>query len=456
MDRSVAPTTLSQSWTPQGGTSFATAAVDITDLSRSAGASLPAPQLAAVSLGADGRRGIARSLGQYGSLPLDSYEAQKIFHPINTSQPRLQLIHESPYIFVVPDFLTQGDCAKLIALHSTAETRGPSATSSEQSEVRTSTTVLPPSEDGLVREVRERIAKLANVATEQLDSTKITRYARGQFFRPHIDTDTRAYGDFKSNHLLKLVSMGQDTAEAQAQFDAAFDGPTSVFSCPDRFCSVFIYLNDVHNGGQTTFSKVQNLTVRKGVRTAAAAVDSLRGKSHPKGAPIAESELDCLHIKPRAGMACIHFPTTVAEYGCLRDVSTSHESEEAISPKFIVQQFIWARPIDEAKAAINAHTREYQAVALDGERERGKGGVVLVEAGRPSRYVTAEDLTALPSAAHPVVRHLMQRLAREKNLGEIVVLEVDDRGGLNMFQVASEVDADGWQGMTRQVEKVPC
>ena len=70
----------------------------------------------------------------------------------------------------------------------------------------------------------------------------------------------------------------------------------------------------------------------------AAAVDSLRGKSHPKGAPIAESELDCLHIKPRAGMACIHFPTTVAEYGCLRDVSTSHESEEAISPKFIVQQ----------------------------------------------------------------------------------------------------------------------
>jgi len=50
----------------------------------------------------------------------------------------------------------------------------------------------------------------------------------------------------------------------------------------------------------------------------------------------------------------------------------------------------------------------------------------------------------------------MQRLAREKNLGEIVVLEVDDRGGLNMFQVASEVDADGWQGMTRQVEKVPC
>jgi hypothetical protein len=108
-------------------------------------------------------------------------------------------------------------------------------------------------------------------------------------------------------------------------------------------------------------------------------------------------------------------------------------------------RFIWARPLDEAKAAINAHTREYLAVALDGERERGtKGGVVLVEAGRPTRYVTAEDLSVLPSAAHTHLRKVMQQLAREKNPGEIVVVEVDSKGGLNAYQIAREVDADGW------------
>jgi hypothetical protein len=274
-------------------------------------------------------------LGEYRSLPLDGYLAQRMFHRINISQPRLQLVHQSPDVFLVPEFLSQSECRELIAMHGTAETRGASATSSEQSEMRTSTTVLPPPEDVLITKVRKRIAEMANVAVAQLDTTKITHYAHGQHFGPHVDTASKAYGIAKHDRWQQLVSMGLRTPEAREQFNAVFDGPTCVGICPDRFCSVFIYLNDVAQGGRTTFSKVQDGHV---VREMGDAIDSLRGTTGPTHTPVAGGHQHPLRIEPRAGMACIHFPTTVPSYRCLADFSTTHESEAAISPKYIVQQ----------------------------------------------------------------------------------------------------------------------
>jgi hypothetical protein len=82
-------------------------------------------------------------------------------------------------------------------------------------------------------------------------------------------------------------------------------------------------------------------------------------------------------------------------------------------------------------------------VALDGEKERGKKGVVLVEEGLPSRFVTAEDLSALPKQSHAAVRKLIQQLADKKYAGEIVVVEVDGKGGAQFFPVPRE-PTDGW------------
>eukprot|EP00961_Rhodomonas_salina_P161163 2169653-Rhodomonas_salina.1 len=53
-----------------------------------------------------------------------------------------------------------------------------------------------------------------------------------------------------------------------------------------------------------------------------------------------------LNVVPRAGLAIIHFPTTRLEHGCIPDPRTMHESEDAIEPKAILQQFIWPCPIE--------------------------------------------------------------------------------------------------------------
>ena len=155
--------------------------------------STPDVKLATLSLSAgpiEASEAASQALPPFPPLPCDGYLAQRLFHQINTSYPGVRLVHESPYIFLVPDFLSSTECDQLIALQAASEERGPSATCAEQSVIRTSTTVIPPL--GTVHWLRDPIAKLANVATEQLDQTKLTHYAKGEFFRAHIDADAKA------------------------------------------------------------------------------------------------------------------------------------------------------------------------------------------------------------------------------------------------------------------------
>lgn len=50
-------------------------------------------------------------------------------------------------------------------------------------------------------------------------------------------------------------------------------------------------------------------------------------------------------IRPQAGLAVIHFPSTVAEAGGITDRNASHESEIAVDTKWVCQQFIWSHPV---------------------------------------------------------------------------------------------------------------
>jgi hypothetical protein len=97
--------------------------------------------------------------------------------------------------------------------------------------------------------------------------------------------------------------------------------------------------------------------------------------------------------------------------------------------------------LDKAKAAINAHSSEYLDVALAGEKATGKKGVVLVEAGRPSRFV--EDLSTLPKRAHSTLRKMIKEVDQM-----IVVVEVDGTGGVQAFRVSREPSADGFLNAT--------
>jgi hypothetical protein len=107
-----------------------------------------------------------------------------------------------------------------------------------------------------------------------------------------------------------------------------------------------VYLNDVEEGGRTVFS---DLNDGEAMKELCARVDTLRGS--PPNAPLnaqsvspafASAASSTLGIKPRAGMAVIHFPTTTPDYLCLKDTSTMHAGEAAVSNKYIAQQYVAA------------------------------------------------------------------------------------------------------------------
>jgi len=167
----------------------------------------------------------------------------------------------------------------------------------------------------------DKIVALTQVSKKQLQATKLTRYEKGQFFHRHLDS---LFID-RNRKAVKAAMKGE-----KPELDPV----------PDRFCTVWVYLNDVKEGGISRFqhnpeeSDHDNLYVKH-----------IPFKSGNAISLSARPQVN-LPLQPRRGMAVIHFPTTTWEYGCLSDLHTKHEGEMAISTKHIVQQFIWSVPLD--------------------------------------------------------------------------------------------------------------
>jgi len=86
-----------------------------------------------------------------------------------------------------------------------------------------------------------------------------------------------------------------------------FEGPTSAcgFEKSNRLVTVFCYLNDVEKGGSTYFPAID------------------------------------LDIKPKQGMAVIHFPSDVTLFG---DERTLHQGMHAIDDKWLLTTWAWSKP----------------------------------------------------------------------------------------------------------------
>jgi len=195
------------------------------------------------------------------------------------------------------------------------------------------------------------------VDQSQLDPTKLSHYDKGQFFGRHTDTDGKALGDVKHQRLLDAMDTLVKKASwfAAANRAAALPKAQQVYQkgleasglgqVLDRFASVFIYINDVPEGGRTIFSKLNTGSV---INEQCENLDVLRERvpSHvllsrqPASPASVSTAASTRSITPRAGMAVLHFPTTTPDYLCLPDMSTMHESEPAVAPKYIVQQYV--------------------------------------------------------------------------------------------------------------------
>jgi len=176
-------------------------------------------------------------------------DSNPTFHSIQASYPNLQKIHTNPDIYVIPDFLTQDECDRLIlksrqkmqpCLVKNAETGAV-----EPDPSRTSINANIPRRE--VPSITQKILNLTQSCEEQLETLQVLNYQQGQQFYPHTD---------------------------------GFDGPTSACGFLDsgRIATVFCYLNDVQEGGRTMFTKLG---------------------------------LEGLEIKPERGLAVIHYPMSL-------------------------------------------------------------------------------------------------------------------------------------------------
>lgn len=264
------------------------------------------------------------------SFDLGNYLRQNIYHRINVDFPGLQLVHEEPYIFLVNNFASVEECRLLTSLHESSNAQ-PSATGPGQEALRTSTSVFPA--ETSIRWLRERIAALTNVQLGQLEPTKISMYAKGQYFKKHTDAS------FLNE---KLFAYSARLAEVDE------DGVQAPCSWPSRFCTCFIYLNDCASGGRTRFGWLDGAETMPGAGIFEQCINALRSSHQSDGRPATNAATRKeLSIPPRTGLAVVHFPTTDLQMGgCVPDPRTMHESETAVDPKCIIQQFIWPCEID--------------------------------------------------------------------------------------------------------------
>jgi hypothetical protein len=283
--------------------------------------------------------------------PLHNYLAQNYFHHIDVTYPGLELVHEEPYIFIVNNFLTVQECEKLVLKIATNR----QVPSSPNDNGRTSTSVIARNDE--LPTVRAKLATLANVAAEQMQPTKMTHYGTGQVFARHTDC-TYYEKQLIVDYLLRTEHDGEpfDTAKHHYLFERI----------PDRFCTVFVYLNSVPMGGCTRWSNLRE-DPHLYTRTLPAIGDVV-GYPPPASRPLQpEGAATELSIAPRQGMAVVHFPVSTPSMRGVRDHNADHESEAAVDPKFILQQFIWSSALDPSDPNVIPQIRQKMSEHLASE-----------------------------------------------------------------------------------------
>ena len=235
-----------------------------------------------------------------------------------------QLVHYNPSVFIVPNFLLDDECNRL--LRKAARNMKPSVNAyniADESK-RSSEVVYCPQRDAPT--IVDKIASLLNCTAGQLEILQIIRYTKGQFFKPHNDGQSGAWS-------------------------------SSGFVDAGRLATVFIYLIDAPNGGETNFTSLEppsegdEVTILNddgswgGVTIKTANADStfdgkyvVDGKEYVvpgiKPEQIQKKSTGrTLSIRPKKGMAVVHFPQSLS---LELDVRTMHEGGMAIDEKWIL------------------------------------------------------------------------------------------------------------------------
>lgn len=155
------------------------------------------------------------------------------YQPVNLAFPGIELVSQQPPVYTIPNFLSADECQALMREGEPYLVPSPvvGKGSGEVSQARTSQTCYFARED--LPFLMERVYHLLGKPSEHVELPQIGRYLNTQYYRAHFDA-----------------------------FDLTNeDGRRFAANGGQRVATVLIYLNDVAQGGHTSFDKL-NMSIR--------------------------------------------------------------------------------------------------------------------------------------------------------------------------------------------------
>mmetsp|Transcript_75535 Transcript_75535/g.179448 ORF Transcript_75535/g.179448 Transcript_75535/m.179448 type:complete len:381 (-) Transcript_75535:142-1284(-) len=144
--------------------------------------------------------------------------------PLN---PGSRLVCNSPPIWVVDDFLSAEECARIVQENDHRVHRSRLANKNSQNETRTSSSVTLHAHDALASKVKQKVSDSIGIRVSQCEQPEMVRYQPGQQYKDHFDW---LHGDGVAE---VLAESGQ------------------------RAWTFLIYLVDVPEGGETRFATAE-------------------------------------------------------------------------------------------------------------------------------------------------------------------------------------------------------
>lgn len=141
-----------------------------------------------------------------------------------------ELLHESPTVVLWHNFLSSQECDELIQLGKSQLRRSTvQGITHELSPSRTSyTTNFTKGQSATIRTIEKRVAGMCQFPAENIEPFQLVRYMPGQFYKHHYDF----FVPGEESSVVALKRGGQRTV------------------------TLFVYLNDVPEGGETDFPKL--------------------------------------------------------------------------------------------------------------------------------------------------------------------------------------------------------
>ncbi|MDW0117504.1 2OG-Fe(II) oxygenase [Sporosarcina thermotolerans] len=169
---------------------------------------------------------------------ITEYKDQTIFNHVGSkiiTDREIDIVArlEEPLIVVLGNVLSAEECDELINLSKDKMDRSKIGTTREENEVRTSSSMfIEESENEFVVRVENRISIIMNIPIEHGEGLQILRYTPGQQYKAHYDF-------FSSTN--KVINN-------------------------NRISTLVMYLNDVEEGGETFFPKMNfSVSPKKGM-----------------------------------------------------------------------------------------------------------------------------------------------------------------------------------------------